>query len=317
MLIPLLMALALAESAAAAPAPAAAPALAQVTTPAKVPWAVQFDMPSAITGRTYRIYVARPPTAPPKDGWPVVYVLDADITFPSIAAQMAMRSVTGGSGAIIVGVAYPNALATMKLRQRDLTPSQPNAASIAVGEFGTPKAEDFGGGGDFHRFMMEELRPRVAAANPVNAADQTLMGYSLGGLFAIDVLFHHPQAYRTYVIGSPSIWWNDREVLNGEKGFVAAVRTGSVAPRILITSDQWEQDANAPDIPASGAKREAALKGMQSAAMVDNARALAGRLAALPGAKGYKVRYVVFPEETHLTGMPAAGSRGLVFALTP
>jgi hypothetical protein len=59
------------------------------------------------------------------------------------------------------------------------------------------------------------------------------------------------------------------------------------------------------------------LKELAAARMVDNARDLAGRLAALPGHRGYKVRYVLFPEETHTTGIPASASRGLVFALTP
>ena len=255
MLIAALLALAIAEAPVAAPA--AAPEV-PVSSPAKVPWAVQYDLPSKITGRTYRIYVAKPVSPPPKGGWPVVYVLDADINFPSVAAQMVMRSVSGQRAAIIVGVAYP-----------------------------------------------------------ADAADQSLMGYSLGGLFALRVLFHHPEAYRTYVVGSPSIWWNQREVLGDEAAFAAAVRAGKTAPRILVTSDRWEQDSHSPEIPASGAERAAALKEMDGARMVDNARELASRLASLHGGKDYRVRYVLFPEETHLTGMPASGSRGLVFALTP
>jgi predicted alpha/beta superfamily hydrolase len=94
------------------------------TSPALDPWAVQFDLPSAITGRTYRIYVTKLLGPTPKAGWPVVYVLDADVTFPSLAAQMMMRTAGGDSGALLVGAAYPNALATMTLRNRHLTPSQ-------------------------------------------------------------------------------------------------------------------------------------------------------------------------------------------------
>jgi hypothetical protein len=47
--------------------------------------------------------------------------------------------------------------------------------------------------------------------------------------------------------------------------------------------------------------------------MVDNARDLARRLGALNGAPGYHVGYVLFPGESHLTGMPAATSRGVAF----
>lgn len=310
-------ALAQALALALAAAPAAAGPQAPATTPALNPWAVQFDLPSAITGRTYRIYVTKPLGPTPKAGWPVIYVLDADVTFPSLAAQMMMRTAGGDSGALLVGIAYPNALATMTLRTRDLTPSQPTAAAAALAGLPKPKVEDFGGSAAFHRFMIEELRPRIAAGYPIDPADQTLMGYSLGGLFALGVLFQHPQAYRTYVIGSPSIWWNDREVLAGEAGFSAAVRAGTVAPRILITSDAWEQDPASPALPPPGPKRDAELKELAAARMVDNARDLAGRLAALKGAPGYSVHYTLFPEETHNTGIPAASMRGLTFALTP
>lgn len=171
---PLMMALALLQAQAAPSAPAIQTSASQT---AQIPWAKQFDMPSAITVRTYRIYVAKPPVGAPKTGWPVVYVLDADITFSSLAAQMVMRSASGGNGAIIVGVGYPNAVATLQLRNRDLTPSAPNAASIATGEFGKVEVEDFGRADDFYRFMTEELQPQIASKNRVDASKQTLMGY--------------------------------------------------------------------------------------------------------------------------------------------
>ena len=300
-----------------APVPSASATQTLATVPATVPWAVQFDLPSKITGRTYRIYVARPIGAPPKGGWPVVYVLDGDMAFPSLAAQNVLHSVGGGGGAIVVGVAYPNAIATMTLRNRDLTPSQPSPASNSIGDFAKPRAEDFGGADDFYRFMTEELRPRIATAYPTDPAAQTLMGYSLGGLFTLHVLFHHPDAYRTYVAGSPSIWWNDREVLKTEAAFSDAVRSGKVAPRVLITSDAWEQDPPEAGLPPAGPERDSAVKALAAARMVDNARDLAARLKALPGGLGYVVHYVLFPEETHETGIPAASSRGFTFATSP
>jgi predicted alpha/beta superfamily hydrolase len=313
MLIPVVAALALIQAPTPQPAPIEAPA----TIPAKLPFAVQFDLPSRITGRTYRIYVAKPIGTAPKGGWPVIYVLDGDMAFPTVAAQDILHSISGGGGAIVVGVAYPNAMATMTLRTRDLTPSQPMAESAAVGAFDKPKPEDFGGADDFYRFLTEELRPLIASSNPTDPHDQTLMGYSLGGLFTLHVLFHHPGAYRTFVASSPSIWWNGREVLKSEAAFSDAVRSGKTTPRVLITSDGWEQDPPDASLPAAGPQRDAAVKAIAAARMVDNARDLAARLKALPGGKGYVVRYVLFPEETHETGIPAASSRGFTFAVSP
>ena len=300
----------------AAPAPPAAPTSLPTTTPAMLPLTVQFDLASKITGRTYRIYVSQPVTPPPKAGYPVLYVLDADMAFPTAAGQVMLGSMSGRAPALVVGVGYPNTLATMVLRGRDLTPTRPDAASLATGG-PTAKADDYGGADDFHRFMIEELRPVIAATNAVDAANQALMGYSLGGLFTLHVLFHHPDAYRTFVAGSPSIWWNGRDVLKGEAAFTEAVRAGKAAPRLLITSDAWEQAEESPDIPASGKGRADALARMKAARMVDNARELAARLKAVKGAAGYEVRYALFPEETHQTGIPASTSRGVAFVVHP
>ena len=179
------------------------------------------------------------------------------------------------------------------------------------------KPQDFGGASLFHRFMIEELRPQIAAMGPVDHTNQSLIGYSLGGLFALGVLFDHPDSYRTIVAGSPSIWWNKREILQKEAGFAAAVKAGKISTRLLITSDTWEQFPADGDLPSDPKERAAALKEAADAAMVDNAKGLADRLGALKGAPGYRVRYVLFPEETHLTGVPASTSRGVAFTFIP
>ena len=42
-------------------------------------------------------------------------------------------------------------------------------------------------------------------------------------------------------------------------------------------------------------------------------RELAARLKAVKGPPGYEVRYALFPEETHNSGIPASTSRGVAF----
>jgi hypothetical protein len=109
----------------------------------------------------------------------------------------------------------------------------------------------------------------------------------------------------------------DREVLKDEDAFDALVKAGKVAPRILVTSDQWEQFDGSPYLPPPGPERSAKLAEWREDRMVDNARELATRLMALPGGAGYKVRYTLFPEESHLTGIAASTSRGVAFIGVP
>ncbi|MEO8115956.1 MAG: alpha/beta hydrolase-fold protein, partial [Phenylobacterium sp.] len=181
------MALALAVAFAAAPALAAEPSTQlPPTSPATTPLSVQFDALSKITGRTYRIYVARPFAPPPKGGYPVIYVMDGDFMWATAAAQARLANLSGGRPALVVGVAYPNVMETQTARAFDLTPSTPDAAAMKVAQL-TGKPEDYGHAEAFHRFLTEELRPLIAGNFQTDPKDQSLIGYSLGGLFALHV----------------------------------------------------------------------------------------------------------------------------------
>ncbi len=273
-----------------------APEPAEAHAPAHAPNARMFELASAITHRTYKIYVSTPPKPAPSGGYPILYVLDGDAAFPIAEAQARLSASCGRSPIVVVGVAYPDVLAAMTLRTRDLTPSIPDQRSNGMA---SGKPEEFGGAAEFNRFMLDELRPAIAQVYPVDEHHETLMGYSLGGLFALHVLFADPTPYETYVIGSPAISWNGKEVLDGEAHFAQLVATGRAAPRILITSDQLEQD-------------EITL-GPAGAHMVDNAKELAQRLHGIRGGAGYLVKYELFPGETHNTGIPASTSQGVAF----
>jgi predicted alpha/beta superfamily hydrolase len=90
-----------------------------------VDFARQFDLTSKITGRTYRIYVTTPLAPAPKGGFPVLYVLDGNISFPVAHGQVVLSALGGARPLLVVGVGYPQAAAAMTLRNRDLTPTQP------------------------------------------------------------------------------------------------------------------------------------------------------------------------------------------------
>ncbi|MBS0360264.1 MAG: alpha/beta hydrolase [Proteobacteria bacterium] len=286
--------------------PAAAPV---APTPYAFPRSVQFDMPSKIAGHTYRIFVHTPPLPPPPGGYPVLYVTDGNGTFPVAAGQAELEALAGGH-MLVVGIGYTtdNVLLLQSLRNRDLTPSPPSKPVAGL----SAKPEDFGGAELFYRFITEELRPAIAAANKVDPKDQTLYGHSLGGLFTLGVLFHHPDAFRGFVASSPSIWWNDREVLKGEADFRKAVEARQVAPRILIEVGGREQTPPA-QLPTGMTPAQAKAL-VESSRMVGNAVDLAARLSQLKGGPGYEVRSQVFEKEDHISTMAAGMSRALTFA---
>jgi len=284
-----------------------APAKSPVTTQ----WSTQFDMASDISGRTYRIFMFEPPLPAPEAGYPLLVVLDGNMTF-QIAAAMAAMYAFSGVPVLVVGVGYAaSPLEIQLLRFRDLTP--PTPAEGVLRRPGIPPLgpEHYGGAGEFRGFLTEELRLALAAAHKVDPSREALFGYSLGGLFVLDTLFKHPDAYSRYIAASPSIWWNDCAVLKEEAGFARRVEAGTAAPRVLISVGDREQLAPTRLPPGMSLEDLEAL--IAEGRIVDNAWELATRLGRITG-DGYASCFHAFENEDHLTCLAAAVGRALDFA---
>jgi predicted alpha/beta superfamily hydrolase len=65
-----------------------------------------------------------------------------------------------------------------------------------------------GGSGKFIKFLSNELKSLIESKYRISD-DSTLVGQSLGGLLATEILFTHADLFDRYVIISPSLWWND------------------------------------------------------------------------------------------------------------
>ena len=293
----------LAALALASAPPALAQASATAPVPATVGTAQQIDFTSTINGKTYRITIAKPYAFPPKGGYPVVYVLDGGAYFGTFAGAARLRSALGAelAPAVIVGISYPSEsmLVAQDRRMLDLTHNSPDASRPALGVANKPV--ETGGANAFYKVIATEIRPRVAAVAPVAQGQDVLFGHSLGGLFVLHTMFEHPEAFRTYLALSPSIWWTGRSVLKDEAAFAAKVKAGQTSPRIFIGVGGEEQ----PPAVASSAESR----------MVDNASELATRLTALKGAAGYKVESKVFDGQSHMSVPWEALNTMLNFAL--
>lgn len=69
-----------------------------------------------------------------------------------------------------------------------------------------------GGSAAFIRFIEEELQPYVSSTYKVNST-RYLIGQSLGGLLATEILLTKPSLFSHYFIISPSLWWDNESLL--------------------------------------------------------------------------------------------------------
>lgn len=232
--LPLLCAAALLAGAPAVAAPAASDA--GYVMPETEWW----DL-TAEGGEVYRLYVSRPPGEAPKDGYPVLYVLDGNAMFGGFAEARRIQSAyaTGADKMIVVGIGYTGGKLYEGRRVGDFTPPIKNAALARF-----HAADPQGGRDRFERFLMDKLRPELARRYLVNPARQSLFGHSLGGLFALHMLYARPEAFHTIIAASSAIWWDDQMILQEEEAFRAKLASGggSTHPaRLLLVVGENEE----------------------------------------------------------------------------
>lgn len=153
--------------------------------------------------------------------YPVIYLLDGSANEDYFhAASLFDFLATYGvmPASIVVGVANVD-------RQRDFT--RPSASAE------DRKAAPTSGGADsFVKFVADELEPYVDAHYRVSR-HRTIVGQSLGGLVATQILLEQPDLFDDYVIVSPSLWWNSEALL---KSAPASLKAHLAAKRRVYLS---------------------------------------------------------------------------------
>ena len=135
-----------------------------------------------------------------KRHYPVVYVMDGDTHFFSVASMIKQMSEDGG------GLLFPEMIVVAILntdRPRDLTPTR-DTTEVRMGRGSNNHS---GGGEKFLSFLSDELMPHIDSLYPTTPY-RVFIGHSLGGLMVVHTLIHHPQLFSGYLAIDPSIWYN-------------------------------------------------------------------------------------------------------------
>jgi uncharacterized protein len=229
--------------------------------------------------RTFNIYLPdgyRDTTAT----YPVIYVLDgsANEDFPHIAglAQfMNMYDLLPKS--IVVGIANVG-----PSRYHDFTHvSQSDSDKVWI-----PTG---GGSAAFIDFLEREALPLIAANYRTNGTN-TIIGQSLGGLLAAEILFKRPALFANYVIVSPSFWWDNGSLAGKAEEWV---RVHATSPMSVFLAMAKDDDMMQPQMD----QVVAAFKAHAQAPL--------------------RWWYVPFPEESHATILHRAVYKGFELINAP
>lgn len=175
-----------------------------------IPGTVTWSMQSDVTGREYRIFIAEPMGPPPEDGYPVLYSLDANATFGTLAEAIRLQSRTprGIPSALIVGIGFDSDSPIVSSERFYNFTEYAEDHELPVRPNGLDWPET-GGVEAFLMFIEFQLKPAVERQYAVNRSKQALFGHSLGGFFTLYTLFTRPETFSRYIAACPSVWWKN------------------------------------------------------------------------------------------------------------
>lgn len=252
-----------------------------------------YDQWSEAVGDIFRIFTAECGADPQA----ILFVTDANGLFGLTVDTVRLMQLPGiVPSLLVVGVGYPHAqtlIDTIGIRTRDLTPTS------------APSFPSSGGADRFIRFIQSELWPSLRSKYPT-ATDRIYFGHSLGGLFGAYTMLSHTNVFDRFIIGSPSLWWDDHKIFTfdpSQNYSCDQVDTEAVVGIGSLETDEGRrlEAANLPDThPAKPPKAHLD--------MVDDARTFVARF---DHSQGLDLHYVEIADEFHATVPPVVLNRAL------
>lgn len=252
------------------------------------------------TDRRYPVWVSVPASYADSDRtYPVVFVTDAGYSFP---LARSIRNVLGQSGRniedfILVGLPPQQGLTSKESRSRDYTPSNPLLDPTRSKD--DYSASHYGEAASYRDYIERQVFPLVAKHYRADMGRKVFAGHSLGGLFGSYVLLTKPEMFQSYILGSPSLWFDKREILKYEAAY--AKHHTDLKAKVMMYIGMYETTGPGP-------------RYFKDADMVGDMQTFERRLTARKY-PNLSVGTEVIAEEDHLTVFPSLISRGLIWAL--
>lgn len=203
--------------------------------------------------------------------YPVFYVLDGDIAF-GMAASIARYLQIGENipELIIVGIGYGSIdKSAGDKRRRDYRPVKS------------------GGAENFLLFIKDELIPYIDSNYRTIPNDRTINGYSIGGLFTLYALFTQPDIFNRYIVGSPSLLWDNSSIFSYEENSSEKIADKKINIFISVGSEESDEKYFDPTDKIVTQLQERNYSGL-------------------------KLEAKVFNGSTHLMGPPESLTHGLI-----
>jgi predicted alpha/beta superfamily hydrolase len=248
-------------------------------TPYELPRSSVIELEEKSSGRVYPLFIQVPAsyTSQTDKIYPVIYLTDAHYSFPIVAGAMRFPTNIGVmQHTIIVAVSYEKGSVGTNSRTRDYTPTVAKAWKQQTGNALGHKV-----------FLRDTVIPFIEHHYRADKKDRTFVGNSLGGLFGAYILLTEPELFSNYILGSPSVWFDQNAILA-----VQAVKPKRKT-KVYLSVGEYET-------PAYGEGQD----------MVTGAVQLREKIAGIDGS-AIELNFSTISGASHATAFPTTAIQGL------
>lgn len=166
---------------------------------------------SKIVGDSFQIYVSLPYGHNLKDTYKVVYYCDANLKSGKQVRQLISTPQLQNNlkNVIFIGVGHIGNYQVLRRRDFILPTISSNDTLMHHTYYGHAER--------FYLFLKDELAPAINQQFKTNADSNSIIGHSLGGLFAFFCLFKADSLFSKYFALSPSLWVNNYAIYRFNK----------------------------------------------------------------------------------------------------
>ncbi|MBB3647721.1 hypothetical protein FHX14_003936 [Rhizobium sp. BK619] len=235
---------------------------------------------------------------------------DGNATFPfavaSLVTQAPYPTGTNVGWGVIAAIGYPTDEPYDALRRSwDLGPPPVKSYPPFV-EGGPPVV--IGGTGKLVDFIENALIPRIAEMVALDPLRRSLFGHSFGGLFTLYALFERPDLFANWIAASPTIYWENSEILNNE---ARRQPVPGNAAFLHLSAGEYEGDELAP-FKYRNEDAAIRLEKRKTERTLLLAQEMAGRLNGT--ADGLRAEFELYAGQTHMSVLAAAVNRAVSIA---
>jgi predicted alpha/beta superfamily hydrolase len=183
--------------------------------------------------RQYELYIKLPEgyTKNKDKNYPVIYFTDADTHIELLSGtEFLMDEV------ILVGIS------DQKDINKDLEGHSSRARDYSISKSSNPERQakyQFGQADNHLTFIRNDVIKFIESNYRTDPSNRTYFGFSLGGLFGTYALMTHPDTFKNYILGSPSLWRDIPLLFSLEN---ASLKTKALEINLFISYGELEKE---------------------------------------------------------------------------